>query len=119
MHFPLPLGFLLCRRTRYVLAWLLAGAVATKFAHIAWNGFNKPDRADGNDGHLSIDFGGQWVMGRMLLEGHGRHLYDRRRLYALVCAHYPKEDEAPGQEESDAQDLVGGFMGTRAAERAA
>jgi len=52
-------------------------------------------RADGNSGHTQIDFGGQWVLGRMLVEGHGRELYNRNRQWQIVWAAYPVEDESP------------------------
>src|SRR5438270_12810406 len=85
--------FLWRPRPRYVLAWLFALGVAAGFAYTAWNGFNVEDRADGNDGHTSIDFGGQWLMGRMLIEGHGRHLYDRARQHTVLIRNYPVEDQ--------------------------
>jgi hypothetical protein len=56
-------------------------------------------RADGNSGHVQIDFGGQWVMGRMIVTGNGRELYHRQRQSRVVRDAYPVEDEAPIQRE--------------------
>ncbi len=94
----------------------------------AWQSFDDPPhlppqqrRADGNSGHAQIDFGGQWVMGRMLATGHGRELYHRQRQWTIVRQAYPVTDESPLQrtatlsrEESsrhDAENLMSWFMG--------
>ena len=90
-------------------------------------------RVDGNGGHTQIDFGGQWVMGRMVVKGHGRELYHRQRQWEVVREGYPVEDEPPlsiapsrhlpgiaahGREagrrspKHDADSLMGWFMGT-------
>ena len=50
-------------------------------------------RPDSNSGHAQIDFGGQWVMGRMLVLGHARELYNRNRQWEVVRAAYPVEHE--------------------------
>src|SRR5262249_30414245 len=70
-------GFVLHPMTRYVLAWLFALAVAAGALHTAWINFDTADRPDGNKGHTYIDFGGQWLLAHILVEGRGRHLYDR------------------------------------------
>src|SRR5262249_1522751 len=69
-------------------------------------------RPDGNDGHVSIDFGGQYLMGRMLLEGHGRHLYDRTYQRTVLIEIYPVEDQVPEAPKSDAENLLYWMMGT-------
>jgi len=73
--------------------------------------FDTPKRADGtskrgggNGGHAQIDFGGQWLMGRMLAQGLGRHLYHRDYLRAVVREAYPREDEIPPEERSAAEE---------------
>ncbi len=43
----------------------------------------------GNAGHAQIDFGGQWLMGRMVATGRGQHLYDRNRHRAVLRQGYP------------------------------
>jgi len=43
----------------------------------------------GNAGHAQIDFGGQWLMGRMIVTGQGRHLYDRNRHWNVLRQGYP------------------------------
>jgi len=121
---PTPAGwcaFLLRERTRYVLAWVLAGGAAAVALLLSWNMCNIPRRADRNEGHTYIDFGGQWVMARMLVEGHGRFLYNRNYLRHIVQAAYPPADEIPpekltAQEEKDhrhdVDHLMEAFMGT-------
>src|SRR5829696_5894736 len=73
---------------------------------MAWNHFDRQERADGNRGHATIDFGGSWAMGRMLVEGRGRELYEREALREVLEASYPR---------SDASKLLSWFMpgGTR------
>jgi hypothetical protein len=94
----------------------------------AWQSFDDPPhlppqqrRADGNSGHAQIDFGGQWVMGRMLATGHGRELYHRQRQWTIVRQAYPVDDESPQQRTAafsrgessrhDAENLMSWFMG--------
>lgn len=81
-------------------------------------------------GHLLIDFGGQWVMGRMLVLGHGRELYHRQAQWGVVREGFPPEDEAPAVQDDlfrpkygrafyppnevvnhDANRMMGWFMG--------
>src|SRR5688572_19493480 len=103
------------RRVRFVLAWMVALITAAIMHYIAWNSFNTYDfkdpkqndrlvrsRIDGNAGHTSIDFGGQWLMGRMLVEGHGRELYNRKAQREVLEKSYLRELESPDQDKSDA-----------------
>src|SRR5262249_5777543 len=55
--------FLFHPATRYALAWLLALSLGVGYLHWAWHYFDEPRRADGNNGHTFIDFGGQWLLG--------------------------------------------------------
>jgi len=90
------------RRTIGVMLWIAAFCAAGYFL---WHGLvwledardAPPERrrADGNAGHVQIDFGGQWVMGRMLVKGHGRELYHRQRQWEVVRAGFPNSDETP------------------------
>ncbi|MFM8274396.1 MAG: hypothetical protein ACKODX_18990, partial [Gemmata sp.] len=71
-------------RARAAVVWLIVLVLGASFLYRALTWFdNQPHlpaarhRADGNGGHAQIDFGGQWVMGRMLVTGNGRHLYHR------------------------------------------
>lgn len=84
-----------------VLLWLAAAAVAAYFTWHSLVWFNDPrglpderKRADGNAGHVQIDFGGQWVMGRMVATGHARELYHRQRQWDVVRTAFPVEDES-------------------------
>src|SRR5262249_25269156 len=101
----------LCRPlTRYILSWLAAVGVAVGTLWHATIAFSDPQRPDGNNGHMQIDFGGQWVMARMLVEGHGRELYNRDYLRRVVTAAYPVEDQAPDAKASDADQLMAWMM---------
>jgi hypothetical protein len=97
--------FLLRPLVRYLLAWLLVATAAGITLFCAWTIFDTPKRADGtpkrkggNKGHVTIDFGGQWLMGRMLAQGLGRHLYHRNYLREVVREAFPREDEIPREE---------------------
>lgn len=117
-YYPLWVRFILNRRTLYVLAWLLAAGVAVGRI---WNGHlafqdrlpeNDPNRrVDGNDGHKTIDFGGSWMMGRMLMTGHGRELYSRPRLWEVGRNAYPPERASPAAPGTDYAELLSIFMG--------
>src|SRR5262245_55303459 len=111
------------RWTRYAAAWLMALGLAARLQYKAVHDFDshatEPEkiRLDGNNGHTSIDFGGQWVMGRMLALGHGRTLYDRHRLYEVLQRAYPWEDESPATQRNlpgapghDSDELLGAFI---------
>jgi hypothetical protein len=50
------------------------------------------------DGHVQIDFGGQWIMGRMLMRGYGRELYHRQRQWEVVWAGFPVHNETRMQQ---------------------
>jgi arabinofuranan 3-O-arabinosyltransferase len=86
----------------------------------AWHSFDNQlestNRNDGNGGHATIDFGGQWLMGRMLVAGHGRELYNRSFQRLVLTPAYPVEDQDPKQERSDAEGLMSWVMGTDNAE---
>ena len=55
-------------------------------------------RPDGVGGYTQIDFGGQWIMGRMLVRGYGHELYHRQRQWDVVRGGYPVENEMPIQQ---------------------
>jgi hypothetical protein len=110
--------FLLHRTTRYVLAWLLALVTASGMILNGWFAFRDTRRKDGNSGHTTIDFGGQWLMGRMLAKGHGKHLYHRNEQRQVLRADLPREDETPvgerkpeDQQRTDAGDLMSAMVG--------
>jgi arabinofuranan 3-O-arabinosyltransferase len=115
---PSATEFLLRPRTRYVLAWILAVAVALIELAVAWNVFASPRRKDGNSGHANIDFGGQWLMGRMLAKGLGQHLYHRNYQREVLREAYPLADEVPPElrkteerDQHDAERMLGWLMG--------
>jgi hypothetical protein len=103
--------FLLRPRVRLVLAWVAALVGVAIAAGQAWTWGNQPARRDGNHGHTSIDFGGQWIMGRMVALGEGRHLYHRSHLRTALNAAYPRGDEDPNEKISDAEAVLMYLMG--------
>ena len=92
---------------RYGLAWLALLGGLTFGLHRSWHYFDRADREDGNDGHALMDFGGQWLMGRLLVEGEGHHLYDRDVQRRTLRRAYPR---------ADADRLMKWMMGDDAAE---
>jgi arabinofuranan 3-O-arabinosyltransferase len=97
--------------TRYGAAWALALVMAWFACYYAWYDFYKPDRPDKTDGHVAIDFGGQYLMGRMLLTRHGKELYFRERQREVLQGAYPAEDQDRKQESSDVEHLMYFTMG--------
>ena len=90
------------RRAIAVLLWIAALGAGAFFLWHAWIWFDDPRslpeerrRVDGNGGHVQIDFGGQWVMGRMVVLGHAREMYHRQRQWEVVRASFPVENESP------------------------
>jgi hypothetical protein len=86
--------------------------------HYAWGAFASPQRRDGNLGHTTIDFGGQWLMGRMLVQGLGQHLYHRNYQREVLREAFPQEDEPPDSArldedkgKHDADNFMTWFMG--------
>jgi arabinofuranan 3-O-arabinosyltransferase len=131
--------FLLDWRTRYVACWIVALICAGYSLHYAWYDFHQPTRPDPEDrrhhwylvsfqdsqgqwheflgvntgytsGHRAIDFGGQYLMGRMLQQGYGRELYFRERQKKVLNGAYPK-DENPSPEDLDYKHLMDFTMG--------
>jgi hypothetical protein len=111
-------------RVWYALAWVgavLGGGIALATAWGAFdNGRVGAQRRDGNGGHATIDFGGQWLMGRMLVTGNGRQLYNRNVQREVLRPAYPDGDGEPGR--TDVENLMFWVMGRddpKAAEAAA
>ncbi len=75
----------------YLLAWLAAAVASALAMHYAWHCFDS-SRRDGNSGHATIDFGGQYLMGRMLVTGNGQELFNRHVQRQILTAVYPPED---------------------------
>ncbi len=104
--------FLFQPRTRWILSWIVAVASAVFVAEEAWRCNDDKLRRDGNGGHASIDFGGQWLMARTFVVGQGRHLYRRNHLRPIARASYPPGSERPDAELSDAESLMTWLTGT-------
>jgi len=98
-------------RTRYFAAWLLALLTASLYLYFSWHHFDDSERRDGNRGHTFVDFGGQYLMGRMLVRGQGRHLFDRSVQRQVLQESYARENERPAQETSDVEMLMFWFVG--------
>jgi arabinofuranan 3-O-arabinosyltransferase len=95
-------------RVRAALCWCAALACGASLTHRALHARDDSARADGNGGHAEIDFGGQWLMGRLLVAGRGPDLYSRHAQWAELRRAYPE----PG----DAERLMHWFMGADAPE---
>jgi arabinofuranan 3-O-arabinosyltransferase len=104
--------FLLRPATRWLICWIIAFGAAAFVAEEAWRCNNDDERGDGNGGHATIDFGGQWLMGRAIVEGQGRHLYHRQYLRLLASRNYPLGVESPKMGKSDAECLMSWLSGT-------
>jgi hypothetical protein len=48
---------------------------------------------NGNYGHNQVDFGAQWLMGRMIVRGYGKDLYDRNRHRQVLNESFLLENE--------------------------
>jgi hypothetical protein len=77
----------------------------------------EPGRGDGNWGHAAIDFGGQWLMGRMIVEGRGHHLYNRQDHKQVLQAAYPVASEKPYASKHDYEALLDWLMSSEDPER--
>jgi arabinofuranan 3-O-arabinosyltransferase len=106
------LRFLLRPKVRWVMSWLLLLGAASVVSVEAWIAFNQAERSDGNRGHATIDFGGQWLMGRMIVEGQGRRLYVRNYLWTVAQHNYPAGVEGRQTTKSDAEALMEWLAGT-------
>lgn len=95
----------------YVLAWLAAAAASAIALYYAHHCFDNPDRQDKNGGHATIDFGGQYLMGRMLVTGNARELYNRAAQRRVLREAYPDEDGNP-KERGDVENLMWWTMGS-------
>jgi len=100
-------AWLVDRRIWLAFAWTFA--LGTAIHHVehgrTWLA-NQPDTPEplrrpnpGGHGYTQIDFGGQWVMARMVVTGHGKELYHRQRQWEVVRQSYPVSDETPVQRE--------------------
>jgi arabinofuranan 3-O-arabinosyltransferase len=108
------LRFLTREPSRCVLSWLLLCVVLGGRSNHAWNNFRNDDRPDGNRGHTTIDFGGQWMMGRLMAVGRGQELYSRAAHRDEATKAYPPTNEAPGRKHSDVECVVGYYPGDEA-----
>lgn len=103
--------FLLHPLTRYVVAWLVTLGTFSVMMYSVWTLFDMEERKDGNMGHTTIDFGGQYLMGRMLVKGHGRELYNRVYHRQVLMEDYPRDNEPPNTEKSDVENFMYWIMG--------
>jgi arabinofuranan 3-O-arabinosyltransferase len=105
------LNFLTARRTRVYLAWAALLVVVGHRCGQGWVNFRQADRPSGNDGYTSIDFGGQWLLGRLLVTGHGHELYSRAAHLEVARQAYPHAGEPPNRLPHDAEQLVDWYPG--------
>jgi hypothetical protein len=103
-------------RLRLWAAWVFAVALIPASLIVGWHSFDNTfrkgqHRRDGNSGHVQIDFAGPWMLGRLLVEGHGRDLYDRRFQRDVLQRFYPASDQDPDEKQSDVEKLMDWLMG--------
>ena len=98
--------------SRFVAALVIMLVVFGARMYHSLSAFDYPARPDGNNGQITIDFGGQYLLGALLLEGHGREMYHKRHQWATAWKSYPLASEDPNAEKHDAQELVASFMGS-------
>ena len=90
----------------WVFAWVICFWAIDDRSHHARNEFNtdkwkkQHQRGDGNSGHTYIDFGGQWLSGRMVYEGYGSELYNRNRQREVARRGFSLWDEHATSQES-------------------
>lgn len=89
-------NWLTSRRVRYLICWLVClGVTAQRWYHARYEfdttAIEPADkrRADTNLGHTHIDFGGQWVFGRLAATGQFHSLYHRDAQWKVANAGYP------------------------------
>ncbi len=97
------------RTLRRLLAWALCLAATSIALYHAWIDLDDPHRADGNDGHVNIDFGGQYVLGRLLLAGHASDLYDLYAHDLVLERAYPADAQNPTTAQRDHRRLIDTF----------
>jgi arabinofuranan 3-O-arabinosyltransferase len=69
------------------------------------------ERSIGTYGHTTMDFGGQWVFGRMIVDGYATELYHRRHQRNVIEKSYPREEERLDAKKHDADQLCFWMMG--------
>jgi hypothetical protein len=96
--------------TRYIASWIVCLTTMLVSWHVALDSMRDEKRVDGNYGHCTIDFGGQWLMGAMLVQGHGPDLYNRNVQREVLLAALPNGDGE--RNKQDALELMGWLMGS-------
>jgi hypothetical protein len=94
--------------------WILALCIASGSLFWSWHRLDdgpNEHRRDGNRGHATIDFAGPYLLGHMVLNGHGEALYDRHEERGVLRRLYPTSDEDPQQERTDAERLMAWLLG--------
>jgi arabinofuranan 3-O-arabinosyltransferase len=102
---------MLDRRARLGAAWLVAVLVAWNTFNLGWYCMSRPDRPDGNYAHVNIDFSGQYLLGRMVLQSEGPFLYRKTHQAEILKESFPVSAEAKGQETHDADEVMGWLIG--------
>jgi hypothetical protein len=93
--------FGLSARLRWALAWSLAGVAVIIGFVCAVVVHRDARRADGHPGHIFIDFGGQYLMGRMVVAGQADRLYRRDDEQKVLQQAYSPNCGPPGDRPDD------------------
>src|SRR5947207_1044902 len=76
---------------RYLASWVLVLYVGYYQSYEAWTWYNVWFFDAGTRGHATVDFGGQWFTGRLILDGKGHYLYERHAQWEVMRKHFPLE----------------------------
>jgi hypothetical protein len=74
---------------RYLLSWAVLLGLAGGVTYECYTWADTDDHEFGTTGHTTVDFGGQWYLGRLLLDGQGRHIYERHHTWVVIRKHWP------------------------------
>jgi hypothetical protein len=80
---------------RYLVCWALTLYVGGRLTYEAWIAWDSDEHIAGTTGHTTVDFGGQWFTGKLLLRGEGHHLYERHHHWIVFREFWPRDPDPP------------------------
>jgi hypothetical protein len=81
----------------YLASWATLVFVGYHVTYDSWVAYNREDVDSGTEGHATVDFGGQWYTGKLLLQGEGHFLYERHHQWMVLKQNFPPEKEPSSQ----------------------
>jgi hypothetical protein len=82
-----------CRIICYVASWALLLFIAGLVTYDSWTAYDSDEYDAGTEGHATVDFGGQWYVGKLILQGEGHYLYERHHLWMVMQENFPAETQ--------------------------